>query len=95
MINIANRIIDKNIYIAITINWDLIKRLIIINFKIIINNYLKFNLAIKITIIFYLIIKVIDERSLLSSNLIIRDSLKFFFIIIIEINKRYRLMKSL
>ena len=46
-------------------------------------------------IIFYLIIKIIDRRSLLLGNLIIRDLFKFFFIMIIEINKRYRLMKDL
>ena len=50
---------------------------------------------IKITIIFYLIIKIIDGKSLSLNNLITRDSLIFFFIIIIKINKRYRLMKSL
>ena len=50
---------------------------------------------IKITIIFYLIIKIIDKRLLLSGNLIIRDSLKFFLIMIIKIYKRYYLMKSL
>ena len=61
----------------------------------IINNYPKFKRAIRITIIFYLIIKIIDERSLLSSNLIIRDLFKSFFITIIEINKYYRLMKNL
>ena len=49
----------------------------------------------KITIISYLIIKIINERLLLLNNLIIHDSLKFFFIIIIKINKYYRLMKNL
>ena len=65
------------------------------NFKAAINNYLKFNFMIKIIIIFYLIIKIIDERSLLSSNLIIRGSFKFFFIAIIKIDKRYYLIKNL
>ena len=46
-------------------------------------------------IISYLIIKIIDKRLLSLNNLIIRDSLKFFFITIIEIDKRYRLIKSL
>ena len=41
---------------------------------------------------FYLIIKIINKRLLLSNNLIIRDLFKFFFIIIIKINKRYRLI---
>ena len=50
---------------------------------------------IKIAIIFYLIIKIIDKRSLSLSNLIIYDSLKKFFVAIIEIDKRYRLIKSL
>ena len=95
IINIVDRIIDKNIYIAIIINWDFIKRLIINNFKIIINNLSKFNLAIKITITSYLIIKIIDERLLLSNNLIIRDLFRFFFIAIIEINKYYHLIKGL
>ena len=65
------------------------------NFKIVIDNYSKFNLTIKITIIFYLTIKIINEKSLLSNNLIIRDSLKSSFIAIIKINKRYRLMRNL
>ena len=46
-------------------------------------------------IIFCLIIRVIGEKSLLLNNLIIRGSLKFFFIMIIEINKRYRLIRNL
>ena len=46
-------------------------------------------------IIFYLIIKIIDERLLLSDNLIIRDLFKFFFITIIRIDKRYRLIRDL
>ena len=46
-------------------------------------------------IICYLTVKVIGERSLLSSNLIIRGSLRFSLIAIIGINKRYRLIKSL
>ena len=50
---------------------------------------------IRITIISYLIIKIIGERLLLSNNLITRDSLKFSPITIIKINKRYYLMKGL
>ena len=40
-------------------------------------------------------IKIIYKRSLLSNNYIIRDSLKFFFIATIKIDKRYRLIKGL
>ena len=40
-------------------------------------------------------IEIIEERSLLLNNLIIRGSFKYFFITVIEINKRYRLMKDL
>ena len=50
---------------------------------------------IKIIIISYLIIKIIDKKSLLSSNFIIRDLFKFFLITITEINKRYYLIKFL
>ena len=40
-------------------------------------------------------IKIIDERLLLSDNLIIRDSFKSSFIIITGINKLYRLIRNL
>ena len=40
-------------------------------------------------------IRIVNERSLSLNNLIIRDSLKSSFITIIEINKRYRLMRGL
>ena len=50
---------------------------------------------IKIIIISYLTMKIIDEKSLSLNNLIIRGLFKSSLIIIIEINKHYRLMKDL